>query len=443
MTEPERIPISGLTEITDPQLTDYLVVYRPGVPKLTRRVRTDLVSELLKKSPIPANTEVLSADRTLTDADEVIQYLDPGGADRDVPLPMPASTNHPFVISNRADADETLTVYDGAAVVDTVGQGETKMFFSDGSDWAALSGGGGGSASPLTTKGDIWGYGTENARIAVGANGDVLAADSDEPLGVKWITPAGGGGGDLLSNLVNAEVSISAETTLTNAAFGKMHVISGLTENYPIFLPDVTGNAGKIIGFRVAHYSGANKLYTLTRSGGASIDGTITRVLHAGESAILLCDGIAWRKIAGQTIPFTCKIAWLGTPDPDIARVTLLALTLNTVVSDPFGMAQVANNRINVLRGNPYLYVCGMRYYAHTCARNFLLADIDGISFDADEKSSAGANLSKGISTVVSISAGSYASCRIQHDAAAAVKTYIAGGTTAAPYLSLTEIPSW
>jgi len=49
-----------------------------------------------------------------------------------------------------------------------------------------------GATSPLTTKGDIWGYSTSDARIPVGANGTILTADSTEALGVKWATPAGG-----------------------------------------------------------------------------------------------------------------------------------------------------------------------------------------------------------------------------------------------------------
>lgn len=40
--------------------------------------------------------------------------------------------------------------------------------------------------SPLTTKGDILGYSTVNARIPVGSNGQVLTADSTQTLGVKW-----------------------------------------------------------------------------------------------------------------------------------------------------------------------------------------------------------------------------------------------------------------
>ena len=42
------------------------------------------------------------------------------------------------------------------------------------------------STSPLTTKGDLYGYDTDNARIPVGADGEFLVADSSEALGVKW-----------------------------------------------------------------------------------------------------------------------------------------------------------------------------------------------------------------------------------------------------------------
>jgi hypothetical protein len=52
------------------------------------------------------------------------------------------------------------------------------------------SGGGSGLTSPLTTKGDVWGYNTTDARIPVGTNAQVLTADSTQALGVKWATPA-------------------------------------------------------------------------------------------------------------------------------------------------------------------------------------------------------------------------------------------------------------
>ena len=43
----------------------------------------------------------------------------------------------------------------------------------------------------LTTKGDLHGYSTENTRIAIGSNDQVLTADSSEALGLKWAATSG------------------------------------------------------------------------------------------------------------------------------------------------------------------------------------------------------------------------------------------------------------
>jgi hypothetical protein len=43
-----------------------------------------------------------------------------------------------------------------------------------------------GSSSPLTTKGDLYGFSTVDARLPVGTDTYVLTADSSEALGVKW-----------------------------------------------------------------------------------------------------------------------------------------------------------------------------------------------------------------------------------------------------------------
>lgn len=43
------------------------------------------------------------------------------------------------------------------------------------------------TTSPLTTKGDLYTFSTLNARLPVGGNNQILAADSTEPTGLKWI----------------------------------------------------------------------------------------------------------------------------------------------------------------------------------------------------------------------------------------------------------------
>jgi len=49
------------------------------------------------------------------------------------------------------------------------------------------------STSPLTTKGDLYGFSTLDARIPIGTNNQVLTADSSQALGLKWATPSSGG----------------------------------------------------------------------------------------------------------------------------------------------------------------------------------------------------------------------------------------------------------
>jgi hypothetical protein len=103
----------------------------------------------------------------------------------------------------------------------------------------------GGGTSPLSVKGDLYGYNTTDARIPVGADGQVLTADSTQTLGVKWSTllssevivaswngPSGtlqdddGGGSAYQSG------SISWGTTIT----GAYQVICGTT-GWPTSLP--------------------------------------------------------------------------------------------------------------------------------------------------------------------------------------------------------------
>lgn len=68
------------------------------------------------------------------------------------------------------------------------------------------------TVSPLTTKGDIWGFSTINARVAVGTNGKVLTADSTAATGVSWQTPTTGTVTSVSSADANATVATGTTT---------------------------------------------------------------------------------------------------------------------------------------------------------------------------------------------------------------------------------------
>lgn len=79
----------------------------------------------------------------------------------------------------------------------TVGEQHTmpdgRVFEWDGSIWVLVSGGGGGGGltDPTTTKGDLIVRGASAiTRLPVGANDQVLTADSTAALGVAWKTGA-------------------------------------------------------------------------------------------------------------------------------------------------------------------------------------------------------------------------------------------------------------
>jgi hypothetical protein len=86
-------------------------------------------------------------------------------------------TKGDLAVATGADAASKLVVGSNGQVL-TADSTQTT-----GIKWAAAAG---GSTSPLTTKGDVWGFSTVDARVPIGSNNQVLTADSAQTLGVKW-----------------------------------------------------------------------------------------------------------------------------------------------------------------------------------------------------------------------------------------------------------------
>ena len=70
--------------------------------------------------------------------------------------------------------------------------GITIILDPNANNMASITGGGLLVLSPLTTKGDLFVYTTEYARLPVGTNGQVLTADSAQAAGMRWADPTGG-----------------------------------------------------------------------------------------------------------------------------------------------------------------------------------------------------------------------------------------------------------
>lgn len=141
-------------------------------------------------------------------SDEKISQLSDGSAPTDADLfPVARSTSNfslswaeiKTALSSLYLALSTVTtkgdilVATGSGAVSRLAVGSnTQVLTADstqttGVKWAAA----GSGSSPLTTKGDVWGYSSADARIPVGADGKVLTAASAQSLGVAYQFPPG------------------------------------------------------------------------------------------------------------------------------------------------------------------------------------------------------------------------------------------------------------
>jgi hypothetical protein len=129
---------------------------------------------------------------------------------------VPTSTD---LVKDGAIAIETLGDSIDASLVDlkggTTGQVLAKASNTD-MDFSWVTDATGIPATILDAKGDLIAATASDtaSRLAVGANGTVLTADSAEATGLKWATPASGGGMTLINTggttLTGASVTISS-----------------------------------------------------------------------------------------------------------------------------------------------------------------------------------------------------------------------------------------
>lgn len=113
------------------------------------------------------------------------------------------------------DAAAKLPAVDGSALTNlSPANLSTAVSISKGGTGATTASGAFSALSPLTTKGDVLTFdGTNNVRIGVGTDGQVLTADSTQANGLKWTTISGSSGGTVTSVSGTAPISVSNGTS--------------------------------------------------------------------------------------------------------------------------------------------------------------------------------------------------------------------------------------
>lgn len=246
---------------------------------------------------------------------------------------------------------------------------------------------------------------------------------------------SGGGSGDLLSTLLNSEVPITSSTTAT---ISKMHVVSGASD-WTLTLPAASGNTGKFIGVRVAN--SYTKLLYLVGNGSPSelIDGAQTRIMWAGETAILLCDGSNWFKIAGRSIPMTIR-ANRTTDYSTINASTWTAIPLTTQVFGTALMWDSGNSRAKAVRAGFYQATAYTYVSQVTGSLTFMFVStgVNGTQDDYQSCLGNAGNAAAVYGTLLSLAVNDYVQPMVYQDATTA-KILGAGHA----YIALQEVLAW
>jgi len=184
-----------------------------------------------------------------------------------------------------------------------------------------------GAVSPLTTKGDLYTFGSSDTRLGVGANGTTLVADSSEATGLKWATPSGGSTFSGCLVYKTGSQTITAATyqaiTFTTESIDTDGYHSNTTNTSRITIP--AGKAGKYLIIGNMTYGNFNTAkYLRLYKNGVTIDSAVawqanslTTTPYSMSSIADLAVGdyiemMAYSDIQSTTSEHTLAVALLG-----------------------------------------------------------------------------------------------------------------------------------
>ena len=144
----------------------------------------------------------------------------------------------------------------------------------------------------------------------------------------------------------------NAITTTANLVAGVWNVCTATSAAYTVTLPAPAAD----LVVRVRIDPSSTYLVTVHAHSAELIDGVTTRVMWAGEKAVLLSDGTSWFKISGLTIPMQC-IMYLNANQSGVVTATDTLVAVNATEMDNTGLmgANLASSEITILRPGNYL----------------------------------------------------------------------------------------
>jgi hypothetical protein len=167
--------------------------------------------------------------------------------------------------------------------------------------------------------------------------------------------------GDLLTELRRPPKLI---TGAAEAEPGRLNICSGTSADYTVTLPPAARWLNKFIALRMAPLASLSKLVTIDGNGSETIDGDLTRIMWADESAVLISDGTNIQKIGGRSLPMYAGMIHASGAQAISSSVST-KVNINASVTNNTGiMVDTTNKRINIKRKSSYqctgfAVVCG------------------------------------------------------------------------------------